>query len=63
MVLSSYGAGAVESSGSIKVKKDTSINPAGRHVLILEDLSDSGKTLDWMKKHLSTKGCASVKIW
>jgi len=61
MTLSSYGSG-MKSSGSIRCKKDVSMDPAGRHVLILEDLIDSGNTLAWLQKHLESKKCASVKI-
>eukprot|EP00343_Euplotes_focardii_P007536 CAMPEP_0205821340 /NCGR_PEP_ID=MMETSP0206-20130828/6960_1 /ASSEMBLY_ACC=CAM_ASM_000279 /TAXON_ID=36767 /ORGANISM="Euplotes focardii, Strain TN1" /LENGTH=277 /DNA_ID=CAMNT_0053116751 /DNA_START=23 /DNA_END=856 /DNA_ORIENTATION=+ len=61
MVVSSYGKGT-QSSGSIKLKKDLSIDPAGRHVLIVEDLIDTGKTLAWIREHLSSKKCLSVAI-
>jgi len=61
MVVSSYGRHTT-TSGNIKVKKDLSIDPAGLHVLILEDLIDTGVTLKWIKQYLSTKNCASIKI-
>ena len=61
MVVSSYGHGT-ETSGSVKLKKDMSIDPKGRDVLIIEDLIDTGTTLAWIVSHLKTKGCASVRL-
>jgi len=61
MVVSSYGSGT-KSSGSVKLKKDLDIDPSGKHILILEDLIDTGTTLAWIKTHLQTKDCASVRI-
>ena len=61
MVVSSYGSGT-SSSGSIKLKKDMSIDPKGRDVLIIEDLIDTGTTLEWIVSHLKTKGCESVRL-
>jgi hypoxanthine phosphoribosyltransferase len=61
MVVSSYGHGS-ESSGSVKLKKDMSIDPKGRDVLIIEDLIDTGNTLAWIIEHLKTKKCASVRL-
>jgi len=61
MVVSSYGHGTT-SSGSVKLKKDLGIDPSGRHVLILEDLIDTGKTLHWICNHLKSKNAKSVKI-
>jgi len=61
MVVSSYGHD-ISSSGSVKLKKDMSIDPCYRHVLIKEDLIDTGTTLAWLKQHLSTKRCLSVRV-
>lgn len=61
MVVSSYGRGTT-SSGSVKLKKDLSIDPQGRDILIIEDLIDTGNTLSWIKEHLKVKQCKSVKI-
>ncbi len=61
MVVSSYGS-STTSSGSVKLKKDMSIDPKGRDVLIIEDLIDTGNTLEWIVSHLKTKGCASVRL-
>eukprot|EP00940_MAST-03C_sp_MAST-3C-sp2_P003279 g3279.t1 len=61
MVASSYGQGTV-TSGVIKLKKDLGINPAGRHILIVEDLIDTGTTLKWIKDYLLSKNPKSVKL-
>jgi hypoxanthine phosphoribosyltransferase len=61
MVVSSYG-NSTTSSGSVKLKKDMSIDPAGRDILIIEDLIDTGNTLLWIKEHLKNKHCNSVRI-
>lgn len=61
LTVSSYGH-STTSSGSVKLKKDLDIDPKGRHVLIIEDLIDTGTTLAWIKHHLASKECASVKL-
>lgn len=61
MVVSSYGSGT-ESSGVIKIKKDMDRDPEGRHILIVEDIVDSGRTLSCLKAELEKRGAASVKI-
>ena len=61
MVASSYGSGT-KSSGVIKLKKDIDIDPLGQHILIVEDLVDTGNTLAWIKNYLLSKQPASVKI-
>jgi len=61
MVVSSYGH-STETSGTIKIKKDLSIDPMGHDVLIIEDLIDTGTTLDWVKKYLEAKKCKSIKL-
>ena len=61
MSLSSYGSGT-ESSGKITVRQDLSTDVRGRHVLIVEDIIDSGLTLSWLQANLSGRGAASVKI-
>jgi hypoxanthine phosphoribosyltransferase len=61
MVVSSYGHGTT-SSGSVKLKKDLSIDPKGRDILIIEDLIDTGNTLKWIREHLKTKHPNSVKM-
>lgn len=61
MWISSYGSGT-ESSGKMDVKKDVSADLKGRHVVILEDIFDTGNSLDFTYKHLLTKEPASLKI-
>lgn len=61
MAVSSYGAGT-ESSGQITLKKDVSLNLTGRHVVILEDIIDSGLTLRYTIAHLLQQQPASLKI-
>lgn len=58
--VSSYGHETT--SSNIKIKKDLDINAEGYDVLIVEDLIDTGNTLAWIKKHLASKNCFSVKI-
>ncbi|MDO5123660.1 MAG: hypoxanthine phosphoribosyltransferase [Eubacteriales bacterium] len=58
---SSYGTGTV-STGRVNIVKDLSQPIDGVDVLIIEDIIDSGNTLTFMKKYLSAKGAASVKI-
>ena len=59
MWISSYVG--TESSG-MQVKKDISANIEGRHVVILEDIFDTGNSLDFVYKHLMSKKPASLKI-
>ena len=61
MWISSYGSGT-ESTGRMDVKKDVSADLKGRHVVILEDIFDTGNSLDFTYKHLLSKEPASVKI-
>ena len=61
MVVSSYGSGTV-SSGKLNIKKDLDKNVAGRDVIIVEDIIDSGFTLANLKALLLERGAASVKI-
>jgi hypoxanthine phosphoribosyltransferase len=59
MVVSSYHG---TTSGNLVLKQDLSLDPDGKHVLVIEDLIDTGKTLKFMKEHLLTKNPKSVKI-
>lgn len=49
-------------SKAMKIKQDVSSNIKGRHVLILEDIFDTGRSLDYTYKHLQTLEPASIKI-
>lgn len=61
MAVSSYGSGAV-SSGKLNIKKDLDRDVAGRDVIIVEDIIDSGFTLANLKALLTESGAASVMI-
>jgi len=61
MAVSSYGAGT-KSSGVVRILKDLDSDLTGRHVLIVEDIIDSGLTLSWLKTNLESRGAASVEI-
>ena len=60
MCLSSYQG--TKSSGNMIVKQDMSVDVSGRHVLILEDIYDTGGSLNYTYHHLMSKNPASVKI-
>ena len=60
MCISSYSG--TNSTGNMVVKKDLSADIEGRHVLILEDIFDTGNSLDFTYKYLMTKNPASLKI-
>ncbi len=61
MQASSYGSGT-ESTGIIKIKKDLENRADGKHILIIEDIIDSGNTLAALKNELLARNPASVKI-
>lgn len=60
MCISSYGG--TSSTGNVVVKKDLSVDIKGRHVVILEDIYDTGTSLDFTYKYLMSKEPASLKI-
>jgi hypoxanthine phosphoribosyltransferase len=61
MAVSSYGA-STKSSGVVRILKDLDTELAGRDVLIVEDIIDSGLTLAWLKENLESRGTKSVRI-
>ncbi len=61
MAISSYGQRAT-SSGVVRIMKDLDRDIAGRHVLIVEDIVDSGLTLSWLMKYLESRSAASVHV-
>jgi hypoxanthine phosphoribosyltransferase len=61
MAVSSYGAGT-HSSGVVRILKDLDSDLHDRHVLIVEDIIDSGLTLSWLLENLRSRGPASVEI-
>lgn len=61
MAVSSYGSGT-KSSGVVRILKDLDTDITGRHVLVVEDIIDSGLTLSWLTSNLRSRGPASVEI-
>ena len=61
MAVSSYGSGT-KSSGVVRILKDLDTDVTDRHILIVEDVIDSGLTLSWLVGNLSSRGAASVEI-
>jgi hypoxanthine phosphoribosyltransferase len=61
MAVSSYGS-QTHSSGVVRILKDLDIPIAGRHVLIVEDIIDSGLTLSYLLKNLASRDPASLEI-
>ncbi|VTR76801.1 hypoxanthine phosphoribosyltransferase [Cellulomonas endometrii] len=61
MAVSSYGSGT-KSSGVVRILKDLDADLTGRHVLIVEDIIDSGLTLSWLLANLRSRGPATVEI-
>ena len=61
MAVSSYGAGT-SSSGAVQIVLDLKQPLADRHVLIVEDIIDSGRTLAYMRRNLLARGPASLRI-
>lgn len=62
MAVSSYGTGARETSGHVRILMDLSRDVAGKHVLIVEDIIDSGHTLAYIVTQLKARNPASLKI-
>ena len=60
MAVSSYSG--TSSTGAVKINKDLSEDIEGRHLIIVEDILDSGNTLAFLKAYLMTKGARSVTI-
>jgi hypoxanthine phosphoribosyltransferase len=61
MAISSYGSGT-KSSGVVRILKDLDTDISGRHVLVVEDIIDTGLTLSWLVSNLSSRRPASVEI-
>jgi hypoxanthine phosphoribosyltransferase len=61
MAVSSYGSGT-KSSGVVRILKDLDADISGRHVLIVEDIVDSGLTLSWLVSNLQSRYPASLEI-
>jgi hypoxanthine phosphoribosyltransferase len=61
MAVSSYGSGT-RSSGVVRILKDLDTDISGRHVLIVEDIVDSGLTLSWLVGNLRSRQPASLRL-
>lgn len=61
MAVSSYGSGT-QSSGVVRILKDLDTDITDRHVLIVEDIIDTGLTLSWLVSNLASRRPASVEI-
>ncbi len=61
MAISSYGMGT-QSSGVVRILKDLSTDLAGRHVLVVEDIIDTGLTLTYLMQNLASRSPASLEI-
>ena len=61
MAVSSYGSGT-KSSGVVRILKDLDTDITGRHVLIVDEIIDTGLTLSWLTSNLSSRQPASVEI-
>jgi hypoxanthine phosphoribosyltransferase len=61
MAVSSYGS-STSSSGVVRILKDLDRDISGAHVLVVEDIIDSGLTLSWLLRNLRSRGPASVEV-
>ena len=61
MAVSSYGSGT-KSSGVVRILKDLDGDISGCHVLVVEDVIDSGLTLSWLLRNLRSRGPATVEV-
>ena len=61
MAVSSYG-NKTKSSGEVEIRKDLSTSIEGKHVIIVEDIVDSGFTLSYLTRMLASRGAASIKL-
>lgn len=61
MAVSSYGAGT-KSSGVVRFLKDLTVDVSGRHVIVVEDIIDTGLTLSYLVSNLTSRGPASLEI-
>ncbi len=61
MAVSSYGS-ATKTSGVVRIVKDLDIDLAGRHVILVEDIVDSGLTLSYLRKNLKARNPASLEV-
>jgi hypoxanthine phosphoribosyltransferase len=62
MAISSYGGQRTESSGVVRIMMDLHANIAGRDVLLVEDIVDSGRTMDYLLRMLAAREPASLRV-
>ena len=62
MAVSSYGAGT-KSSGVVQIRKDLDTDLHDKHVLIVEDIIDSGLTLSWLLENFASRGALSIEVF
>ncbi|GIR38323.1 MAG: hypothetical protein CM15mP49_37080 [Actinomycetota bacterium] len=61
MAVSSYG-NATKTSGVVRIVKDLDIDLSGRDVIVVEDIIDSGLTLNYLRKNLESRGPTSLEV-
>ena len=61
MAVASYGS-STKTSGIVRIVKDLEVDLVDRHVLIVEDIVDSGLTLRWLRRNLASRNPASVEV-
>jgi hypoxanthine phosphoribosyltransferase len=61
LATSSYGDGT-KSSGVVRLHKDLGADVSGKHVIIVEDIVDTGLTMKWLMEHMRQRGAVSVEI-
>jgi hypoxanthine phosphoribosyltransferase len=61
MAVASYGS-STKTSGIVRIVKDLDLDLVNRHVLIIEDIVDSGLTLRWLRRNLATRNPSSVAV-
>ncbi len=61
MAISSYGS-STRTSGEVRIMKDLAVPIEGRHILVVEDIVDTGLTLTYLLANLHARGAASVKL-
>ncbi|MEA3078508.1 MAG: hypoxanthine phosphoribosyltransferase [Actinomycetota bacterium] len=61
MAVSSYGS-ATRTSGVVRIVKDLDLDLSGRHVIVVEDIIDSGLTLNYLRRNLAARGPASLDV-
>jgi hypoxanthine phosphoribosyltransferase len=61
MAISSYGS-STRTSGEVRILKDLDVPIEGRHIIVVEDIVDTGLTLSYLLANLKSRGAASVKL-